>query len=137
MHYLVFRSDLCTGCKICSLACSFEKFGSFSLERSCIRVEVEHDGLKAEARYCQQCRVPACVHACPADAIVKTDERLHIDVSRCTKCGLCLRVCYYGGLFKDPRSGYPLMCDTCGECARKCPTGALVVLETPEGGISA
>ena len=42
-----------------------------------------------------------CARSCPSEAIEYTPyEQHHIDVERCTQCGLCMEVCDYHAIIK-------------------------------------
>ena len=42
-----------------------------------------------------------CARNCPSEAIDYTPyEKHHIDVERCTQCGLCMEVCDYHAIIK-------------------------------------
>ena len=46
-----------------------------------------------------------CARNCPSEAIEYTPyEKHHIDVERCTQCGLCLEVCDYHAIVKEKKS---------------------------------
>ncbi|MEM2921329.1 MAG: 4Fe-4S binding protein [Candidatus Bathyarchaeia archaeon] len=55
----------------------------------------------------------------------------HIDKTRCTNCGICVRICPYGALYFEgaSRAGVPNIdkakCDCCGFCASVCPVKAI------------
>jgi len=49
-----------------------------------------------------------------------------IDTAKCTKCGVCLRSCFYDAitLTKAGAVVNPKACDVCGMCAEVCPSYA-------------
>lgn len=55
----------------------------------------------------------------------------HIDKTRCTNCGICVRICPYGALYFEgaSRADVPNIdnakCDCCGFCASVCPVKAI------------
>jgi Fe-S-cluster-containing dehydrogenase component len=65
----------CRGCRSCQLACSFARHGVFNPSKSAIvlerDVETEHTAPTILALRCHLCGGdPACVKACPYEAIV-------------------------------------------------------------------
>ena len=56
---------------------------------------------------------------------------LHLDVDRCTGCGVCLNVCPHAVLAASGSGKAAVVdrdgCMECGACALNCPTGALSV----------
>lgn len=54
-------------------------------------------------------------------------KRIVLDEDRCTRCGLCLRVCFYDALLEEAPNVKtdPEACDGCGLCVEICPVGAL------------
>jgi len=125
--------DLCTGCRICELACSFAKFGVYNPRKSVIMITMQSEGLRAQPITCSQCENPYCARACPVDAIRRDEETgiVHVIAEKCTGCGWCVRCCPIEGVIKiEPTTGKAIKCDTCNEdpsCVRYCPTQALVL----------
>jgi nitroreductase/NAD-dependent dihydropyrimidine dehydrogenase PreA subunit len=56
-------------------------------------------------------------------------ERILIDETKCTSCGLCAKVCFLnyesGDGGKVSAREAPLLCAACGHCVAICPTGAI------------
>jgi Pyruvate/2-oxoacid:ferredoxin oxidoreductase delta subunit len=59
----------------------------------------------------------------------------HVDVFKCTGCGICVRDCPEGiiGLVKDKAAILTDLCVECGICAFVCPFVS-IVNELPNGG---
>jgi len=134
---IIPKFDLCTGCKICELACSFAKEGAYNPRFSRLRIVTRPDGLFAEPIVCIQCDNPACMRVCPVGAISRHPgtHALVLDLERCIDCGLCITYCHLGAVRKNPGADKPTKCDMCGgdpQCVRYCPSGALVLAEVPE-----
>ncbi len=127
---LLVSPELCTGCRLCELACSFQHFREFAPSRSRITVvRKEEEGLDIPV-VCLQCEDAPCVAACPTGALWKEDESglVAYDFDRCIGCKVCITACPFGGIGWDPKSGSVIKCDWCGgdpQCARICPTGAI------------
>lgn len=65
----IINEDLCTGCRICQLICSFNIIGKFSPEKAYIKIE---------------------------NAYTLFPKIKFLD--KCTKCALCVQHCLYGAL---------------------------------------
>jgi Fe-S-cluster-containing hydrogenase component 2 len=130
----------CTGCRICTLYCSFHHEGKIWPEMSRIRIEAETDSGPFSPQVCRHCRahrapegaMAPCAGACPVDAIL-IDEAIEawvIDMAECTGCGACEEACPFGMIVFDEERGLAFKCDLCGgepECAAMCPSGAIEV----------
>jgi dihydropyrimidine dehydrogenase (NAD+) subunit PreA len=54
------------------------------------------------------------------------DVKVTIDTSKCTRCGICLRSCFYDAITLT-KAGAVIneeKCDVCGLCAEVCPEHA-------------
>jgi anaerobic dimethyl sulfoxide reductase subunit B (iron-sulfur subunit) len=89
---------------------------------------------------CYHCKEPACVSACPVNAVVKRDEDglVTVDADTClgkTNCGLCLEACPYAApQFGSEENAKMQKCDLCIDrwaegkkpvCVISCPMQAL------------
>jgi carbon-monoxide dehydrogenase iron sulfur subunit len=122
----------CTECRACELKCSFVHFGVFNAHKSGVRIVSRWPELPG-ARVCRQCAEPACLPACPVEALVRTsDGAVKVLYEECTGCGACVDACPYDGIWLDPLSGVAVKCDTCEgryECVPECAVGALSIGE--------
>lgn len=131
------RSEFCSGCGICQLACSLVKEKEVNPAMSRVVIERQVlDGLMVP-HICVNCKKPACIDACKRKAITKDPETgwVTIDRDRCNNCALCVGACPYNAIVVAPDKQV-LLCDVCGgspKCAEMCPTGALQFADRSEG----
>lgn len=146
----------CKGCLACVVACKTEyevPLGAFR----CAVKEYEYGSFPNTRRayiptLCNQCDKPACVEACPTDAVEHTftdsdgkkikfqgkaatfkrpDGIVQMDHARCTGCGKCIDGCPYGVRFRhkqipagDPPEGKKLEAiDKCDWCVHRLEQG--------------
>src|SRR4030043_710020 len=69
--------EKCVGCQICEYACSYTKEKAFNPLKSRIRV-VRVNQLANMAVTCRLCEEPACVAACPRDALKQSEDTANI-----------------------------------------------------------
>jgi len=109
----------CWGCKACEVACKQEH--KTSVDINFIKI-IEEWGKKEDgspdfifrARICRHCENPACVDACPAEAIRKRDDGIVIlDSDVCTGCGSCIEACPYNAISLDESQGKAKKCNMC------------------------
>jgi len=82
------------------------------------------------------CHTPACLEACPVNAIVKTDEgAVVIQTERCIGCKYCIAACPFGIPQYDSQLEKASKCHMCFDrikdgkepaCVQACPTDALI-----------
>lgn len=127
---LLVDHSLCTGCRLCELACSFRHEGVFLPLMSRIRVwSDEANGIFVPV-VCQQCDDPPCVWACPGGALARDESRGLVTYvpGRCLGCRICMVVCPFGAIGYDSLRRHVRKCDLCDgdpACAEACPSGAL------------
>jgi len=140
-----FDQTRCTGCWTCVVACKDWKdipAGSANWMRvsQIVRGKYPNLWMGFLATPCYHCLEPACIEACPTDAITKRQEDGIVVVNRdaCLgrdKCAVCLEVCPYGSpQFGDKPDARMQKCDFCLDrwkvgkkpvCVMACPTRAL------------
>ncbi len=126
--YLLVDTKKCQGCVSCMLACSLVNEGVENLSLSRIQViqnsfeKWPHD---LTIEQCRQCVDPACVTACPEEAL-NVDARFGnirrvVDVDKCIGCGACIEECPHtpGGplMVADQKYGGDLKARKCELCA--------------------
>jgi Fe-S-cluster-containing dehydrogenase component len=144
MKKLLVDLDVCIGCTAHGAACN----------------RVNHDTMTFRAAdlgpvgllpvVCRHCEDPACVQACPRDAMRKEEDgTVRRSSNLCSGCQSCVLACPFGvldraGGVEDSRllAGFAMSkCHLCFDrvaegkvpaCVATCPTGALKFEEMPE-----
>jgi anaerobic dimethyl sulfoxide reductase subunit B (iron-sulfur subunit) len=140
-----FDQNRCTGCFTCVVACH-DWHDVPAGPASWLRVKTTEKGQYPDlfvsflAMACYHCLEPACVPACPVDAIAKRDEDGIVTVDRevCLgrdNCSLCLEACPYDApQFGAEENSKMQKCNFCIDrweegkkpaCVQSCPTWAL------------
>lgn len=133
---LKINPELCTGCRLCELACSMKKRGEYDTTQARVHVIRLIDEAFFGGITCRQCGEPACIPVCPTAAISKDEEDgvVHVDEEKCIGCMLCTLACPYGGVYYSEKMAQVIKCDFCDgdpECVKWCPTEAIELLDTP------
>ena len=140
----IFFKENCIQCHACEVAC--KSWRNVELGVKWRRVENIWEGVYPNVKCssvsvsCMHCVEPACVEACPEEAISKRAEDgiVLVDSEKCIGCRTCFEACPFG----VPRFGANdkmQKCDRCisesessGEdppCVRTCPTRALALMK--------
>ena len=128
---LVADIELCRGCRICELACSFFNFGSFNPKKSRIRVtKLEEPSIDIPV-VCRQCTKCKPMTDCPTGALTKHEKTGAVvaALERCTGCGMCLEACPFGAISLNPENRLVNVCNLCNgnpKCVEWCPNKALI-----------
>lgn len=128
--------DLCCGCRSCAAACAYGHH---------LQSLLGHGKVEGQAElplHCLQCEQPACVEACPNEAMQKQEDgsvqRSHF---QCVGCRSCSVACPFGVIQPDLGKHIVPKCDLCidllkeGEvprCVQTCTSGALSFEEVDE-----
>jgi anaerobic dimethyl sulfoxide reductase subunit B (iron-sulfur subunit) len=142
---IYFDQTRCTGCQTCEVACKDWHDVPAGLSKW-IRVTTREEGQFPDlsvsflVNCCYHCLRPACVAACPVQAVTKREEDgiVLVDRDACIgreKCGLCLEACpYKAPQFRAEPNSRMEKCDLCSDrwgegkkpiCVDSCPTRAL------------
>jgi|YelNatPaOPRAMG01_1025707.scaffolds.fasta_scaffold09740_8 Fe-S-cluster-containing hydrogenase component 2 len=125
--HLKLDPELCTGCGICELICSFTKFKVFNPRFSLVKIRYDYEVGRVEgAVLCSQCG--ECSKVCPTGALHLDNGIIYLDHSRCSLCQTCVDSCPADAIVVV--NGAPYKCDLCGGsplCVRYCVRGALHV----------
>jgi len=125
---VILDMDRCVGCRSCSAACFYSHRGMPNVAYGVIR----------EATLpviCRQCDEPACVEACPVEAL-RREESGAVVRSRmlCIGCRSCVYACPFGVIPPDLTLHQTAKCDLCEDktaaggaprCVAACASGAL------------
>lgn len=133
--------DVCRDCQTCTLACSLHHDGACGPHLARLVVAKDMARYKFSIRICQHCSSPACLSACPVDAMAM-DHRgvVAINDQACTRCGACAASCPYDAIAYSEYYDRFLKCDLCPGrqegplCVELCPVAALSLREeaTPD-----
>jgi Fe-S-cluster-containing hydrogenase component 2 len=136
MKVFYINPEKCTGCRLCEMACSFNKHGKFNRELSNIRIETEEDKALNVPIKCMQCEDTPCARACVTQAIYRNDETgaMVIDYDKCIGCKACMVACPFGciNIIHAKEGTRVAVCDLCSgdpSCVKVCREGALQYIE--------
>jgi len=121
----------CLGCFTCMLVCASFNQKNHSLTKSAIRVRTT-GGMSSNfiAIVCLGCTKPACMEACPTNALVLRDGGgVLLKADKCIGCRQCEEACIVNAVNFDEETLKPIICHHCGICARYCPHDCLQLEE--------
>ncbi|MBM4425513.1 MAG: FAD-dependent oxidoreductase [Chloroflexi bacterium] len=127
--FLLITPELCTGCRMCEMACSIHHTHSARAVQLRIKVAYSSDADFAPVP-CIHCEEAYCMDACPVNCLVRDGDTAVIKVvdEDCIACMLCIDACPYGGITYSEEKGVVIKCDLCGgdpACAAYCAPGAI------------
>ena len=146
-EYLIgFDSEKCTQCHGCEIACKTRRALAYGVQyrRFLNFWQGEYPRVKnaSLSLACLHCVEPACLAACPEEAISKRvkDGLVVVDETLCNGCGICAEACAFGvPQFGD--NGTMQKCDLCRDqqlaravppCVDTCPGKALAFIEVSQ-----
>lgn len=153
--YLLVDFKKCQGCVSCMLACSLVHEGAVNLSLS--RIQIIQNSFQnwpddVTIEQCRQCVEPACVEACPVDALEadpKHGNVRRVCKSKCIGCMACVEACPFppSRAIWNFQENHAQKCDLCVNapfweekggpdgkqaCVEVCPVGAMkFIKETP------
>ncbi|MFO7600705.1 MAG: 4Fe-4S dicluster domain-containing protein [Candidatus Desulfacyla sp.] len=118
-YALIINHDLCWGCRTCEVACKQENGAPDGIRL----IAVSQDGPRIvdgkldvvfRAGVCRHCDDPACVDACPEEAITQREDGIVIlDIEQCSGCGSCVEACPYDAIALDGVNDIARKCNLC------------------------
>lgn len=97
-----YNENNCTACRACEAGCKQEFDLSIGVRRRQVILKEEGAYPNIKMRYissaCNHCEEPACMKACPSQAISKEEQfgAVLIDQDKCVGCKRCKSACPYG-----------------------------------------
>ncbi len=125
--------EKCIGCIVCEYACSMANDKTFNPSKSRIRA-MRLGPLINLAVACRHCTEPACITACPRDALSQEEGTgiIRVDEDKCNGCGWCISACQFGAMMLHPEKKVVFTCNNCTDnefkepqCVKWCPEEAL------------
>lgn len=149
MKQIFVRSEHCTGCHTCEIACAVEHsqskdlFGAaFELPRPKKRLYVQPGVAGPLPVLCRMCEDAPCLNSCISGALYREPETGLVlrNADKCIGCWTCIMTCPFGVVGRMQRVGKLISakCDRCHEnpqgprCVASCPTKALVHADPEE-----
>ena len=96
-----YNENNCIACRACEAACKQEFELPVGVRRRRVIIREEGKYPNTKVRYlstaCNHCAEPACMKACPVDAITKEPQfgAVLIDQAKCNGCRRCAAACPY------------------------------------------
>ena len=127
--------EKCIGCTVCEYACSMTNEKTFNPTKSRIRA-LRMGPLNNLAVTCRHCEDPACISACPRDALSQEEDTgiIIVDEQACNGCAWCISACQFGAMMMHPEKKVVFTCNSCKDqpdgpqCVKWCPEEALTTV---------
>ena len=124
--------EKCIGCCVCEYACSMTKEKTYNPTKSRIRA-LRLGPLNNLSVTCRHCEDPACIAACPKDALTQEEGTgiIMVDEEQCNGCAWCISACQFGAMIMHPEKKVVFTCNSCKDetdgpqCVKWCPEEAL------------
>ncbi len=126
-RFVAVDPDKCSGCQTCEYICSYTKEKAFNPTKSRIRVERQNQIINMPVT-CRLCEEPACVAACPRDALKQSEDT---GIKRQKQRLRLVHRSHYGAMMLHPEAKIVFACDLCKDkpegpqCIKMCPQKAL------------
>jgi len=128
---IVFNGNACRACRLCEVSCAINRFGEARPAVASINVTYDEfsDDTPIQGIVCHQCDDPACLAACPVEAISRHPETkaIMVDADKCIGCMRCQSACPWGIPKKHPDERLAIICNLCSDrprgpvCLEVCP----------------
>ncbi len=139
MYMIEVAPERCTGCRLCTMACSLKQSQICNPARSRIQiVTFPEEGMDVPL-VCRQCEDAPCEKVCPVNALSRDPNTGAIvyDYNTCFGCKSCMLVCPFGAISIEPDTGKMFKCNLCGgdpTCVKFCETKALQYVPAEAAG---
>jgi carbon-monoxide dehydrogenase iron sulfur subunit len=130
--------DSCTGCLMCKMVCALHhEKGGVNPRMSRIGVHFFPEKGVITPQVCRLCARPACIEACPENALSQDKKSgvILLHAERCTGCGTCVDACAFNAMFMNPETEKIIVCDLCEgdpQCVRYCMNNTLLFMHAEE-----
>jgi anaerobic carbon-monoxide dehydrogenase iron sulfur subunit len=128
---LIIDSEICSGCKICEIACSLAH-DSRDISGGLSMIKIKDNPQKGiyVPVACGFCENAPCLDACPLHALFLDEKTgvVRVDLEECVGCGLCADSCSFKAIKIHPENNIAIVCDLCGgepECVKYCTQKAI------------
>ncbi len=125
---LMVSPEMCTGCRMCEVACSIHHTQSVSQTDLRIQVVYPSDDFFLPIM-CIHCEPVFCLQACTHKAMEQDEQGIvRVIDNKCVGCMDCVKACPTGGVTFAISRATVVKCDLCDgdpACTRYCPTMAI------------
>jgi len=120
-YELIIDHESCWGCRTCEVACKQENRDPDGIRLIKV-LEKGPEPIKESPDFtffvdvCRHCDEPACIPACPEEAIYQRDDGIVVlEGPKCIGCGLCVDECPYDAIEMDSDREVARKCNLCFE----------------------